>query len=153
MNVLQEIKNEHQQFRDLIAKIEKAKGAKKATLFKELYAGVIGHHEAEEQVLFKDIKKMSDKKGQSIVLEMIEEHSLINYQFSLVQKTGIDNESWDAKFSVLKEILTHHLDEEEKELFKQAKKVLTKKEITEKYQPFEDIQETQEKKQTKKLHN
>ena len=42
MNVLQEIKNEHQQFRDLIAKIEKAKGAKKATLFKELYAGVIG---------------------------------------------------------------------------------------------------------------
>ena len=95
---------------------------------------------------------MSDKKGQSIVLEMIEEHSLINYQFSLVQKTGIDNESWDAKFSVLKEILTHHLDEEEKELFKQAKKVLTKKEITEKYQPFEDIQEKQEKKQTKKLN-
>lgn len=151
MNVFQEIKKEHQEFRNLISKIEKAKGEKKATLFKEFYAMITGHHEAEEHVVFKDVKKKSDEKGKSVVLEMIEEHNLITYQFSLLERTSMDNETWDAKFSVLKEIVTHHLDEEEKELFEQARKVLTEKEITDKYEPFEDTQEKYQKEQEEKL--
>ncbi len=151
MNVLQEIKKEHQEFRDLIPKIEKAKGDKKTTLFREFYAKIKGHHEAEEHVVFEDVKSKSDEEGKSIVLEMIEEHNLITYQFSLLERTSIDNETWDAKFSVLKEIVTHHLDEEEDELFKQARKVLTEKEIKDKYEPFEDTQEKFQKEQEEKL--
>lgn len=100
---------------------------------------------------FKDVKQKSDEEGKSVVLEMIEEHSLITYQFSLLERTSIDNETWDAKFSVLKEIVTHHLDEEEDEFFKQAKKVLTDQEIKDKYAPFEDTQEKYQKEQEEKL--
>ena len=82
---------------------------------------------------------------------MIEEHSLAAYQFSVVEKTGIDNETWDAKFSVLKEVLTHHLDEEEKEFFKLAKETLKKDEREEKYDPFENTQEEFKRKQEEKL--
>ncbi|NLC54986.1 MAG: hemerythrin domain-containing protein [Erysipelothrix sp.] len=128
MDVLQEIKKEHDEFRTLIKKIEDAKGSQKKELFEELYAKLIGHHESEEHVLFTDVKRKSDEKGKDVVMEMIEEHSLAAYQFSVIQKTAIDNETWDAKFSVLKEVLTHHMDEEESELFKQAKKVLDKEE-------------------------
>ncbi len=151
MNVLQEIKKEHQEFRNLILKIEKAKGDKKVSLFHDFYSKIKGHHEAEEHVVFKDVKQKSDEEGKSVVLEMIEEHSLITYQFSLLERTSIDNETWDAKFSVLKEILTHHLDEEEDEFFNQAKKVLTEQEIKDKYAPFEDTQEKYQKDQEKKL--
>lgn len=71
------------------------------------------------------------------MLEMIAEHNLGSHQMNLLDKTEVDHETWDAKFAVLKEVLTHHMDEEEKELFKQAKKVLTKEELAEKCDPFE----------------
>lgn len=151
-DVLQEIKKEHDEFRDLVTSIENAKGNNKKRLFEELYANLIGHHESEEHVLFPDIKTKSDDKGKDIVMEMIEEHSLLAYQFSVIQKTSIDNETWDAKFSVLKELLTHHMDEEEKDLFKQARKVLDEETLLDKYDPFEATMEKYKDEQEKKLN-
>lgn len=152
MDVLKEIKKEHDEFRTLISEIEAAKGEKKKALFEELYIKLVGHHESEEHVLFPYVKSKSDEEGQDVVLEMIEEHSLVAYQFSVIQKTGIDNETWDAKFSVLKEILTHHMAEEEDELFKQAKKVLDKKTLLDKYDDFEKTNEKYQKEQEAKLN-
>ena len=82
---------------------------------------------------------------------MIEEHSLGAYQFSVLERTGVDNETWDAKFSVLKEVLTHHMDEEEKEFFKEARKVLDKNQLEEKYDKFENTHDEYKKKQEDKL--
>lgn len=151
MDILGEIKKEHKEFKTLISKIEKAKGDKKKSLFEELYANLKGHHESEEHVLFPDVKEKSDEEGKDIVREMIEEHSLAAYQFSVLQRTSVENETWDAKLSVLKELLTHHMDEEEETFFEQAKKVLDKKTLEEKYQPFEDTMEKYKKEQEKKL--
>lgn len=151
MDVLKEIKKEHDEFRKIITNIEKASGKKKKTLFIELYSKIKGHHEAEERVVFPDIMKRADAEGKDIVREMEEEHSLAIYQFSVIAKTGMDNETWDAKFSVLKEVLTHHMDEEEKELFKEARVVLNKEELAEKYDPFEKTMDEYMKKQEDKL--
>ena len=153
MNVLEEIKKEHNEAKELIKKIENSEGETKKKHFQELYATVKGHHEAEEIVLFQDVKEKSEDEGKEVVREMIEEHSLVAYQFSVIEKTSIDNDTWDAKFSVLKELLTHHIDEEEKDFFKQAKKVLTEKELKEKYDPFEETQEEYEKEQKDKLES
>ena len=153
MDVLKEIKKEHDEFRKLITKVENSKGQEKKQLFRELYAKIKGHHEAEERVVFPDVKKKTDEEGKDTVREMIEEHSLGAYQFSVLERTGIDNETWDAKFSVLKEVLTHHMDEEEKEFFKEAKKVLTKVELEEKYDPFEKTMDQYMEKQKDKLED
>lgn len=141
MDVLQEIKKEHDQFRNLIEKVENSTGNSKKTAFDSLKKELDSHHEAEEQVVFPDVKSKSDEDGKAMVREMIEEHNLVSYQLSLLDRTSLENETWDAKFQVLKEIVTHHLDEEEDEFFKQAKKVLTKAELVEKYEPFEKAQE------------
>lgn len=151
MNVLEEIKKEHEEFKGLISQIENASGTKKRQLFEELYAKIKGHHEAEERVVFPDVKDKSDEDGKDIVREMIEEHHLGSYQFSLLERTSLDNETWNAKFSVLKEVLTHHMDEEEKNFFKQAKKVLKEEELVEKYDDFEDTMDEYKKKQESEL--
>ncbi|NLC32173.1 MAG: hemerythrin domain-containing protein [Clostridiales bacterium] len=141
-DVLEQIKKEHEKFRDLIKQIEEASGSSKKSIFETLKMDVSAHHKAEEAVVFPDVKSKSDEDGQEIVREMIEEHNLSTYQMSLLDRTSVDNETWDAKFAVLKEVLTHHMDEEEKELFKQAKKVLTKDELAQKYGPFEKKEES-----------
>ena len=151
MNVLQEIRKEHEEVKDMMSRIEKLKGDPKKKLFQELYATVKGHHESEERVLFSDIKKESSEEGKEIVREMIEEHSLLSYQFSVIEKTGIGNDTWDAKFNVLKEVLEHHIDEEEKDLFKQAKKVLSEKILKDKYDDFEKTMKEYKKEQEEKL--
>jgi hemerythrin superfamily protein len=144
MDVLQEIKKEHEEFKSLMKKIQK--GQKKESNFQSLKNEVKAHHEAEEKVIFPDVKDKSQEEGKSTVREMIEEHHLISYQLGLLERTSMDNETWDAKFSVLKEVLTHHLDEEEKEFFSQARKVLTEKELENKYPEFEKVHKEEENK-------
>ena len=84
MNVLEEIKKEHNEAKELIKKIENSEGETKKQLFQELYATIKGHHEAEEIVLFPDVKEKSEDEGKEVVREMIEEHSLVAYQFSVI---------------------------------------------------------------------
>ena len=148
MDVLTHIKEEHNEFRKLMREIENAEGQKKKELFRELYAMLHGHHEAEEHVVFPLVKEKAEEKDKEVVREMIEEHSLANYQFSVIEKTFVENETWDAKFSVLKEVLVHHMKEEEKELITLARKVLPEEKLKKLLEEFES--ELDEKKKEKK---
>ena len=40
-----------------------------------------------------------------------------------IEGVAYDDEKWGAKFTVMKENLEHHIEEEEGEMFKQAKQV------------------------------
>ena len=151
MDVLTHIKEEHDQFRDLMKEIENAAGQKKKDLFRDLYAMLYGHHEAEEHVVFPLVREKAGEKDKEVVREMIEEHSLGNYQFSVIEKTSIENETWDAKFSVLKEVLEHHMKEEEEELITLARKVLPDDKLKELLDEFESVLEKKKKEKEKDL--
>lgn len=151
MNVLTHIKEEHDSFRSLISEIEAATGDKKKALFQDLYAKLHGHHEAEETVIFPKAKEAVKGEDEELVLEMIEEHSLASYQFSVVEKTFVDNETWDAKFSVLKEVLEHHMKEEEDEFLPLARKLFSSETLNELYDEFEKVMDKKEKEKEKDL--
>ncbi|NLC26183.1 MAG: hypothetical protein GX777_06150 [Fastidiosipila sp.] len=151
MDILEHIKDEHDRFKNLIKKIETSDASTKKNLFHELYAKIYGHHEAEEHILFPLVKEEVDGEDKEVVLEMIEEHSLGSYQFSVLEKTSVDNETWDAKFSVLKEVLEHHMDEEEAEFMPIAREVLSEQQRAEIYEEFETVHEENTEKQAKKL--
>lgn len=148
MDVLAHIKKEHEKFRKMMSKIESAPDDTKKDLFKELYAEIHGHHEAEEHVLFPLVKEKAEGEDAEVVLEMIEEHSLGKHQFGVLDRTSLKNETWDAKFSVLKEVLEHHMEEEEKEFMPLAKKAVPKDKLSGLLEEFESVHEkyTQEKK-------
>lgn len=151
MDVLAHIKEEHKKFRDLISRIESAEGDKKKKLFRDLYAKINGHHEAEEHVVFPLVKEKVKGKDAEVVREMIEEHSIGSYQFSVLERTSVENETWDAKFSVLKEVLDHHMKEEEKEFMTLARKVVSEEKLAKVLEEFESTHEKYEKEKEKKL--
>ena len=151
MDVLMHIKEEHAGFKEKIAEIKTAKGDRKKKIFRELYAEIHGHHEAEEKVVFPIVKEKAEEEAQKVVLEMIEEHSLISYQFSVVEKTSVENKTWDAKFSVLREVLEHHLEEEEEEFLPMARKMIYKEIWVEALDKFETVLEENKKEKEKEL--
>lgn len=132
MNYIQLNKNIHNEVKDLIEKVKSSKGKTKENAFYEVYALLAGHHEAEEKVIFpKALEKCEKQDDKDTTLEMPEEHSLIMFQLGVLNNTPFENETWDAKFSVLEEVGTHHMDEEEEEFAKVAKKLFTEQELEE----------------------
>jgi hemerythrin-like domain-containing protein len=46
-----------------------------------------------------------------------------------IEGVAYDDETWSAKFKVMKENLEHHIEEEEGEMFKQARQVFDQDEL------------------------
>jgi hemerythrin-like domain-containing protein len=89
----------------------------------------------QREILYPAMEKHSEAKEK--VLEAYEEHHVAKTAINEIVKVSPSNERWKAKVSVLKELIDHHIEEEEKELFKMAKKALDAnevKQITEKIQ-------------------
>ncbi|WP_443659779.1 hemerythrin domain-containing protein [Clostridium algidicarnis] len=138
MDILSEIKKEHENFRKITDEISKTTSRAEKTRekkFKKLKDDVKAHHESEEYVLFPDLKNHTESK--EITLEGIEEHKVIHYLLDEIDKIKTTDETFSAKFSVFKEILEHHMDEEEKDLFEKARKVLSKDKLEEMKDSFE----------------
>jgi hemerythrin-like domain-containing protein len=65
-------------------------------------------------------------KTRAIALEAYEEHGVVDMIMSEIEQTPVEDETWMAKFTVMKENLEHHIEEEEGEMFKQARQVFDK---------------------------
>jgi hypothetical protein len=71
---------------------------------------------------------MEDREEREMWLEAFEEHGVVEKLVADIEACDPTEERWLAKVIVLKEMVQHHVEEEEKELFKAAKKALTKEE-------------------------
>ncbi len=130
MDVFDLLKKEHKKVSGLFKDIEGLSEntiSKKAALFRELKNELTDHAEFEEKNLYPVIK--DPEKTHDITLEAYEEHRLVKQLLNELDKMPVDKDEWDAKFTVLKEQVEHHVEEEEGELFPKAKKVLSEKQI------------------------
>ncbi|HKE54142.1 MAG TPA: hemerythrin domain-containing protein, partial [Actinomycetota bacterium] len=57
------------------------------------------------------------------MLEAYEEHDVVDMVLGDLEATPFDDESWHAKLEVMSENLHHHIEEEEGEMFEQARQV------------------------------
>jgi hemerythrin-like domain-containing protein len=71
------------------------------------------------------------KELNAIVLEALEEHHLVDDIVEQLKDTPFDDEHWSAKFKVTKENVEHHIDEEEKEMFKLVRANFSAEELEE----------------------
>jgi hypothetical protein len=65
------------------------------------------------------------------VLEGYEEHHVVDEIMGELEMTDVGDETWGAKFKVMKENIEHHIEEEEGEMFKNARQVFDRSELEE----------------------
>ena len=122
----------HNEMRELIEEIKKDK-SKYILLKKHLDV----HHELEEDLLLSLLNNNKDVKDES--LESQEEHFVLNMLLLDLADFPKDNPRWMVKFKVLVEIITHHLDEEEEDLFPEAEEHLSENKQKELGKQFQEL--------------
>ncbi len=85
-------------------------------IFTRLKETLVAHEAMEEEVLYPALK--AHPKAEELTLEAYEEHHVVDLILEELQMTPFSDEQWGAKFTVAKENIEHHIDEEEGEMFK-----------------------------------
>jgi hypothetical protein len=96
-------------------------------LFTRLKEELDIHARIEEEIFYPAIE--DEDETREITLEAYEEHRLVKQLLSELEAEPKDTEEWTAKFTVLKENIEHHVEEEEGAMFKKARTVLSKDDI------------------------
>jgi hemerythrin-like domain-containing protein len=132
MDALQLLKSDHDKVKKLLADGESTteRGEKTRTeLFATIKGELIVHERIEEEIFYPALR--DHPKAKDIVLEAYEEHDVVDTIMSELEDTPVTDETWGAKFKVMKENLEHHIEEEEGEMFKQARSVFDRDELEE----------------------
>ena len=96
-------------------------------LFARLKEELDLHAMIEEEIFYPALEETDEAR--EITLEAYEEHRLVKQLLGELEAEPKDTEEWTAKFTVLKENIEHHVEEEEGELFKKARQALSEEEI------------------------
>lgn len=125
------LKQDHETVRTLLGQFQNATGARRQKLFTRIEREVEIHTRIEEEIFYpayrEAVRKKDDKR---LYFEAIQEHHVVDLVMPEAGE-GESPEELKAKAKVLKELIEHHADEEEKQMFPRAKKALDRDELRE----------------------
>jgi hypothetical protein len=132
MNALTLLEDDHRKMRKLLDELE-ATTERGIRTREELYSTIKGeltiHELTEEEIFYPALKE--HPKAEDTVLEGYEEHHVVDLVMAELENLPVDDESWGAKAKVMKENVEHHMEEEEGDMFKQARSVFDRAELEE----------------------
>lgn len=139
MDIFQVLKKDHQTVKDLFKKLEGTgeRAAKtREKLFAQLKEDIEAHSHGEETVFYPALREQSEMED--AVDEALKEHEGVANLLEEMEEMDTDSEDWSTKLAELKKNVLHHVKEEEGEIFKKAKDILTKEEIQSLAKEFQD---------------
>lgn len=140
MNAFQLLKKDHQKAAELMQKLmdqgEEA-GDEQDQLFAELKDELEMHAEIEEQVFYPALEK--PKETAPLIKEAKKEHGAVKKLLKKMEEMDTGTKEWTEALKKLHEDVEHHVQEEEKELFPQAEKVLSADALKELGKEMQDL--------------
>ena len=125
------LKQDHEKVRTLLGSLERATGARRSKLLTQIDRELKVHTKIEEEIFYPAFREAAKKKDdQVIVYEAVQEHHMVDLALPETGD-GDNNEDLKAKAKVLRELVEHHADEEEKDMFPRARKLFDRGELRE----------------------
>jgi len=115
------LKQQHRTVEALFAQIE----AGEPEALKDLASALAAHMAIEHEFFYPQSREVDE----DAVLEAFEEHAIAETALKRALATDPEDESFDARVSVLKELIEHHVEEEESELIPQIEKEIGSDEL------------------------
>jgi hemerythrin superfamily protein len=138
MNVIKLLKRDHETVSELFKSFESAKEAEQKDscqqIARQICQELTIHAAVEEQLFYPAVDARAqgqDEDAEDRVKEADEEHRLVKRLVGEIQGMKATDGQFEAKVKVLKDVVDHHVEEEEGELMPKAKKLLSKEELEE----------------------
>ncbi|MDQ3032759.1 MAG: hemerythrin domain-containing protein [Myxococcota bacterium] len=126
MNANDLLTRQHREVEQLFARMEKGTGDR-LELLRDLASKLAAHMRIEEEIFYPRAKELLEDK----VLEGLEEHTLAAFALKRLAEVGVDHPSFEAKLKALKELVQHHVDEEESEMFPRIARAMDRQDLDE----------------------
>ena len=130
MDAITMLETDHDKVKKLLTELESTteRGVQtRAELFATIKGELTIHEVIEEEIFYPALK--SHPKAKDIVLEGYQEHHVVDLLMGELESLDVSDETWGAKAIVMKENIEHHIEEEEGEMFKIARRVFDAEEL------------------------
>ena len=135
MNAIDLLKADHERVKTLLTQLSESteRGVKKRTeLLARLEMEITLHTQLEEEILYPAFRKAGGKEQEVMYHEAKEEHRTVDaLVLPDLKQTEPSSTEFSGRVKVLKELLEHHIEEEESEMFPKAKQLLGKAKLDE----------------------
>lgn len=130
MDAIQLLKSDHKTVKGLLEELTATTSRatkRRAALLQEIHLNLHAHTTIEEEIFYPAYRDAGGKEQEKLYFEALEEHRAAeDLVLPDLLNTEPDSEQFSGRAKVLKELIEHHIEEEEQELFKQARQLLDK---------------------------
>lgn len=121
-DILDTLEAEHDEVQDLLKELnESESAAEQKALLARIKQALIPHTKAEEVVLYDRVAALKGEKPKVAGAEGYTEHALASATLTQLDKLEAGTPQFKADAKVLKELVNHHIKEEEGTMFSQAR--------------------------------
>jgi iron-sulfur cluster repair protein YtfE (RIC family) len=117
MNAIELLKEDHDKVDKLFQKVKANEDADHRDTFEKIKAELEVHTHIEETIFYPKVKEDGDEELKKIVLEGVEEHHQVKIFLRELSGLVEDSEKFQPKLKVLMEDVSHHVQEEEGQMF------------------------------------
>lgn len=130
-NIINLLKEDHKKVKKLLDDTIKNRDTSK---YPQIQKELRIHMEGEENLLYPKTRKQAT----DLTLEAYEEHDLVKKELMDIDNLNINDEYWMPKMKVVKDLIEHHVEEEEEEYFPESEKILGNNQLEKLGQKYED---------------
>ena len=118
------LKKQHREVKGLFKKVENTEEtSERRQLLDQITQALELHTRLEEEIFYPAVRALETRKAEEMVAEALEEHHVVKLVLKDLPSVDPEDERFEAKMTVLSELVAHHADEEEKEMFKSAQRL------------------------------
>ena len=133
------LKKQHRQVEKLFKEAEKAQPRQRRQLMDQIAEQLKLHTRIEEEIFYPAVRELGTSKAEEMMNEALEEHHVVDLVLAELPDIDPEDERFEAKMTVLSELVQHHVEEEEGEVFPMAEKKLGAERIQELGQQMEQM--------------
>lgn len=124
MDVIDQLIIEHRRLRSRIDHLESGVGSREAReeAFAALARDLVAHAELEEELVYPRLEEVPELAEE--IRHAYQEHHLVDVQLDELAELDSGLDEWSDKIHVLSEVLEHHLEEEEEDVFPRVRKLV-----------------------------
>lgn len=112
------LQKDHVEVLDVAKRMHESKSANvRSALFAKLKPALTAHARAEEKVVYTALLGVKSKESHDYGNEGFVEHSLVDDLMKRLTAGDASSNTWQAQAKVLHELLDHHIDEEQRDVF------------------------------------